>query len=129
LYNVASLPTNITAALPQNFRNSWIVAVGANFKANDQWLVRAGTFFDETPIKNRTLRSVNLPDSNRVGLSIGAHFQGTKELGLDAGYTHLFFAGAGINHTMVVGSQSSNTNGSYSTNANIFAAQLTWDII
>lgn len=126
--NIASFPAPLTASLSQEYKDTWIFAAGAIYKLNPQWLIRGGAFWDETPIKNTTLRTVVLPDANRTGLSIGTHYQAFKCIGFDAGYTHIFLQNWGINHTTVVGAQSSNATGTFQNHADLFALSATFDL-
>lgn len=73
----------------QNYDNAWRFALGANYKFNDQWMLRVGGGYDQTPT-NDIDRDVRLPDSDRWALSIGGHYQYSPAIGFDAGYTHLF---------------------------------------
>lgn len=117
----------ITVSLPNYYRNTWRVAVGANYKPTDKWILRAGAGYDESPVRDQ-YRSVRLPDSDRYALAVGAHYQAIKTVGIDVGWTHLFVKDANINVNAVSGSQVANTNGSYNNHADIIGAQLTWDI-
>jgi long-chain fatty acid transport protein len=128
LNNVANLPSSISVALPQYYRNTWTVAGGFSYQPFNSWLIRSGIFWDQTPVTSDSNRTANLPDSDRTGLSVGTHYQATKTVGLDFGYTHIFFATADIDNDAVFGSQTSNANGEYNNHADLFAAQLTWDI-
>lgn len=73
----------------ENYDNAWRAAVGANYHVNEQWMLRVGGGYDQTPTNNID-RSVRLPDADRWALSIGAHYQMRPDIGFDAGYTHLF---------------------------------------
>lgn len=122
------MPTTINVNLPQNFRNTWRVALGSSYQINPMWLVRAGVGYDESPV-NSTDRNIRLPDGNRIALAVGAHLQATHNLGIDAGYTHLFIQDVGINNTAYFGQQLATTVGSESPSANLVGVQLTYDII
>lgn len=81
--------TLLNVTNPQDYRNSWRFAVGANYHVNDQWMMRVGGGYDETPTSDAE-RDVRLPDADRWALSLGAHYQMRPCLGFDIGYTYLF---------------------------------------
>jgi long-chain fatty acid transport protein len=122
------VPTKGTATLPENFRDTWRVAIGTNYKYNDQWLFRAGLGYDQTPVVDEH-RGVRLPDGDRIGVSVGTHYQPTKAIGLDVGYTHLFIKDGDINHTLDVGPSKVNTVGTTKNAADLLGLQLTWTIV
>lgn len=119
--------TKATATLPMNFKDTWRFAVGTNYKLSEQWLVRAGLGYDQTPTNN-TDRGARLPDGDRIAVSLGGHYQPIKALGLDAGYTHLFIKNGDINHT-TPGIMNTTTVGSTKNSADLIGLQLTWNIV
>ncbi len=121
-------PTQINVSLPQNFRNTWRFAVGSSVAVTNQWLLRAGVGYDENPTNDED-RNLRLPDSNRIAVAIGTHYQVTPCIGFDMGYTHLFIRNTSINDDVVFGSQTIVTSGSVSAYANVVGAQVTWDIV
>lgn len=82
---------NVLSNVPQNYKDAWRVALGANYRVNTQWMLRVGTGYDQTP-SNNTDRNTRLPDVDRWALAVGAHYQWKPNLGFDLGYTHLFSA-------------------------------------
>lgn len=119
------VPKILDVNIPQNFHNTWRASVGTNYKIDSQWLVRAGAGFDQTPT-NSTDRNLRLPDGNRYALAAGAHYQITKMVGLDGGWTHEFIHGAPIHNTTVNDTQSVNVDGTSRSYADIIGMQLTW---
>ncbi len=124
LNNIPGFPptTPITVILPQHFRDTWYLAGGVNFQANTQWLIRAGLSFDQSPVKSSE-RNIFLPDGNRIGTSIGAHYQANKMIGFDAGWTHLFVQNVSVNLPTVISNQTSTTTGSYRNHADLVGVQ------
>lgn len=120
-------PTQIDVSIPQNFRNTWRFALGTSVQVNDQWLLRAGTGWDENPTSDND-RNIRLPDSNRFALAVGAHYQASHCIGIDVGYTHLFLNNTFVNSAQVFGPQTIVTDGSINSYANVVGAQFTWDI-
>lgn len=131
IYNLAGLPptTPTTVVIPQHYRNTWLLALGGSYQFTPSWLVRAGINYDQSPV-NSSERNVTLPDTNRVGLSIGAHYDVNKQIGFDAGWMHLFFNNAPVSVPLVVGAQTSTSAGNYSSaHADVLALQMNWNIV
>lgn len=117
---------NITS--PQNYRNTWRLALGANYHLNNKWMFRFGGGYDQTPT-NDVNRDVRLPDADRYALSVGTHYQFRPSLGLDLGYTHFMGEGGRINRTDQLGAISTyNVNAKTSATADLVGAQLVWEI-
>lgn len=117
----------LSVASPQNYKNVWRLALGANYKLNDTMMLRVGGGYDETPT-NDIDRDMRLPDASRWALAIGGHYQARPNLGLDLGYTHLFAVkNPTINRTDVLNATNSyNVNAVAKANADLIGVQLTW---
>ena len=123
-------PTPLNSGSEQNYKNVWRFAVGGNYKLNDQWLLRAGGGYDQTPT-NDANRDIRIADNDRWALSIGTHYQARPNIGFDLGYTHLFSAGSEpINRTEVQGTSTStyNVNAMAKGTADLVAAQVVWNM-
>lgn len=131
LNNVAAFsletgPTFLTSTSDQDYRDAWRFAVGANYKANDQWLIRLGAGYDQTPTVNAE-RDMRLPDADRWALAVGAHYQMKPCLGFDVGYAYLFADGhTTINKTDPVGSSTYNVTAQGRPHAQLFGLQAVW---
>ena len=75
--------------LDTNFRDTWRVALGANYKYSDAWKLKYGVAYDQTPVKNKYDRLVSLPDNDRVWFSFGAQWTPDKSQRLDLGVTYI----------------------------------------
>jgi len=134
LMNVAGVDSTgagsetVTVIVPEHYRNTWNVSVGANYHLNEQWLFRSGIGFDETPA-NDTDRNLQLPDSDRIAVALGTHYQMTKAVGIDLGWTHFFVMNTFIHNVhQVVGAQQTYTNGAINAGADVLGLEVTWDI-
>lgn len=130
LNNVVIGPSMLTDTVStENYRDSWRVAVGANYHVTDKWMMRVGGGYDQSPTVDSE-RDIRLPDANRWALSVGAHYQPYPSVGLDVGYSYLF-AGNNplVNKTQAIGSTSSyNVNAIANVHAQLVGAQIVWAI-
>ena len=120
--------TTIQVTIPENYRNTWNASVGINYYANDIFTLRSGLGYDQTPVRN-AYRNVQLPDNNRSVISLGGHFQTTKNVGFDIGYAHVFFNQSPISPPpQVTGAQTVLTSGHAYGGADVYGASVTWDM-
>lgn len=120
--------TSVNVVIPENYHNTFNFSIGTNYHANEQWLFRAGVGYDQSPTTN-TYRNLQLPDSNRIAVGLGSHYQANKTLGFDVSWTHLFAQNTSINNRVqAVGDQVTTTVGSVQANADVLGFQVKWDI-
>ncbi|HZH09702.1 MAG TPA: outer membrane protein transport protein [Microvirga sp.] len=79
----------IVTDLPLNYNDGYFYSLGFDYKLNNQWTVRAGLAYEESPI-DTDIRSTRLPDNDRIWASIGASYQWNDKLSVDFAYTHIF---------------------------------------
>lgn len=109
-------------SLTLKFRDTWRVALGANYKVSDAWKLKAGLAWDQSPVPDDAHRPASLPDNDRTWLSVGAQFRPDKDSTIDVGYAHLFVKDTKIHNT-------DNTlargllAGNYDSHAHIFGVQ------
>lgn len=75
--------------LPFNYKDGWMVSVGGEYRYNESLLLRAGLAYEKSPVTD-AVRSVRIPDNDRIWASIGASYQVNQKLSIDAAYTHVF---------------------------------------
>ncbi len=120
---------NIQVTVPENYRNTWNFALGADYYATDTITLRGGVGYDQSPVK-QAFRNVQLPDKDRYVIALGGHFQATKTIGLDIGWIHVFMNTARVNPPpQVMGAESVSTNGRVNGGADVYTGQITWDIV
>lgn len=108
--------------LPFAFRNTFRGALGTQYFIDDEWTVRGGLAFDQSPVTNVN-RTARLPDSNRVLLSVGVGYELMEQMSIDVGYTHIFLPyGANLDQTVTA----STLKGSYASSVDLFGLQLTF---
>jgi len=111
---------------PEEWTDVMRYSLGMVHQYNDQWILRTGVAYDETPIKNRYLRTPRIPDSDRIWLSFGAGYQLNEAMRLDVGYSRLWGGNPKIEasdsdteqHVLV---------GEFDIDIDIVSAQLVWN--
>ncbi|CAG4884909.1 Long-chain fatty acid transporter [Georgfuchsia toluolica] len=88
----------VAQTLDTDFRDTWRLALGANYKMREDLKLKFGVAYDETPVKNASTRLVSLPDNNRIWLSFGTQWKPVKDSALDVGAAYLIMQDASINN-------------------------------
>lgn len=57
-------------ASPRLYKNTFIVRLGAQYKVTENFTVRAGAYYDQSPVKSGYL-TPETPDSDKIGLTTG----------------------------------------------------------
>ena len=114
------------ASTPENFKDGWKLAVGANYRYNDQWMFRGGVAYDQSPVQ-RDFRTPRLPDNQRTWLTTGAQYRWSPKLQLDFGAGYVWVKDSSINKSGDPPNVLANglINGKYDSNVTILSAQLT----
>ncbi|WP_237218228.1 OmpP1/FadL family transporter [Rugosibacter aromaticivorans] len=112
------------AALKFNFRDTYRVGLGANYRMNDAWKLRLGTAYDKTPVPNAADRTMTLPDADRTWLSVGARYTLSPQSSLDMGYSHIFFKKVSTERAVALGGPFTQTiRGNFDTSADLLSVQ------
>ncbi len=78
----------LATVLPFEYDDGWFFSLGGEYELNPQWTLRAGIGWEISPISNE-VRSVRLPDGDRLWLSAGASYALNDSLSFDFGYSFL----------------------------------------
>ncbi|WP_137818407.1 OmpP1/FadL family transporter [Pseudomonas sp. 2FG] len=106
----------------QKWHDTWSYAVGAAYKLNQQWLLRAGLAYDQTPTNNQ-FRSPRIPTDDRKILSLGAAWSPNADISVDLAYSYLKEDDADIElNSPLKGSY----NATYKNTAHGFGTQVTY---
>lgn len=112
---------------PEHFKDSWKLAVGANYRPGGAWLYRMGLAFDQSPVRD-AYRTPRLPDSDRTWLAAGAQYKPGGPWHFDVGAAYLWSKKASIK--IDGGDPSGQTygllNGRYDSSTVIVSAQATF---
>jgi long-chain fatty acid transport protein len=113
--------------LVTQWNDSETMTIGADYRVNQQWVVRAGFALDETPVPDAT-RTVRTVDSDRQWYSVGATYQYSKQLQFDFAYRYISFDSAPVDQDITrSGSSIGQLTGSYNNvNIHTLAAQINY---
>jgi len=73
---------------PRNYSNSAVYRIGAEYKMSKKIFVRAGFYYDQTPIPEGYL-TPETPGTNKYGMSAGATWNITDKLSLDVSFLYI----------------------------------------
>jgi long-chain fatty acid transport protein len=116
-----------------NWHNTWSAALGTDWFYDDKWTFRAGVGYDESPVRHPGLRTVRIPDNDRVLMSVGFTYKFTDHFKMDFGYTHIYLptfkAKNGYNRTGLQGTTPGvgDVNIKYDFNAEVLGLQFQYD--
>ena len=72
-----------------DWRDVWRWSLGARYRANARWTLRAGAAYEQTPVPAST-REPRVPEANHEWVSAGFSYQASSRLDIDFFYVHLF---------------------------------------
>ncbi len=81
----------LIANTTQNYQTTWAFAVGGEYLLNDEWTLRAGYQFDETPTTDE-YRTTLTPDGDRHWVSAGATYKYNDKIDIDLAATYVDIA-------------------------------------
>jgi len=83
---------NPTFVFHEEYEDTWMVSIGGVYRLNQDWTLRAGVGFDESPTPD-AYRDTGVPDKDRYMVGVGFGYQIAPSVSLDVGYAHYFAAG------------------------------------
>lgn len=113
-----------TQTLDTQFKDTWRVALGANYKYSDAMTFKFGVAYDQSPVPNAEHRLASLPDNDRTWVSAGFQWKPSKTSAVDVGAAYLFVKDTQINHnpTPITNAQG-RVKGSYDSSGILLGAQ------
>ncbi|HEY5898484.1 MAG TPA: outer membrane protein transport protein [Burkholderiales bacterium] len=109
---------------PENFKNTWRIGLGTNYRWSDRVTVKAGIAHDRTPVNDQD-RTPRLPDSDRTWLSLGSQYRVGSADTIDIGFAHLFMKDARIDQNAGSTAGFGRLTGTYKNSVDILAIQYT----
>jgi long-chain fatty acid transport protein len=119
---------SILQSTPENFKDSWRYSVGANYYYDNQWKLRAGVAYDQSPVQDVD-RTARLPDNDRWWAALGAQYAYTPALKFDIGAAYVWVKDASIAQISLTPTsiaQNAYLKGDYNNSVWILSGQVTW---
>lgn len=111
-----SWPARKNLDVDYKWKDAWTFALGQDYYLNDNWTLRAGLAWDQSPTPSNTYRTNRIPDSDRLWVSAGfSYMTGNHEF--DFGYAHLFMMHGRVRN------DSTDLQAKYHNHSNMFAFQ------
>ncbi|MGH1404049.1 MAG: OmpP1/FadL family transporter [Alphaproteobacteria bacterium] len=82
----------------QNYQTTWAFSVGGEYELNEDWTLRAGYQYDETPTTDE-FRTTRTPDGDRHWFATGATYNINDDLSLDMAAVYISVSEENINLT------------------------------
>ena len=106
-----------------SWKDTDFVSVGVEYDLSEAFTLRAGVGQDESPTNDAT-RTPRLPDNDRMLYSIGASWEISDHLSVDAAYQRINIDDPEINLGVHAPSDLSTLTGTYSGSANLFGVSM-----
>ncbi len=106
-----------TATDEKQWKNALAVRIGGQHTLSDQWKVRAGYVYDQTPVPDAHFET-RTPDSDRHGFTVGTGYT-VGNTTVDFTYLYLMFKKRTINDSLADGTTQV-LNGTYKSMAHLF---------
>lgn len=103
--------------VPQNYEDSMSFRLGGNRQVTDNWDVRLGALYDQTPQPVETVGPL-LPDANRTAITFGVGYHG-EHWRVDVSEMVVMFE-----DRRTFGRNADNFNGTYETSANLLSVNV-----
>ncbi len=94
-----------TSIEEKDWKNTWTIRIGGQYKLSDQWKLRAGYVYDQSPVPSNRF-DTRVPDADRRGLTIGTGYT-SGNITIDTAYMYLHF-----NNRTITNSIAGQTGGS-----------------
>jgi len=112
-----------TVTYAKNWNDEPILRIGAEYKLDENWTVRAGAIEDLTP-QPASVTEPMLPDADRIDLTVGASYKITDKLYVDAAYMLVLFADKTAPFSSGANGTTPTAPGTYSSKANILSVNF-----
>jgi len=122
----------VLTSAPQNWSNTWRVAVGAAYKLNESVKLTGGIAYDQSPVPD-PYRNPIVPDNDWRWFALGAQIALSRTVRLDLSYAYISVKKADISATRYDGAGNPDPSGgmlvgSYRTYSNTIGLQIVVDL-
>ncbi|MDP3831613.1 MAG: outer membrane protein transport protein, partial [Ignavibacteriaceae bacterium] len=121
-------PAYADLASPKEYKNTFIIRFGGEYQYSDDLAFRGGLLYDNNPTPDERL-DPSLPDSDRLGLTLGAGYQVTESFNVGFSYMFLRFSERTVTDSKVnySGTGYAPLNGVYNSTANLFGFSFSYN--
>ena len=117
----SATPVSLTTEL--DYQDTWHLAVGAQYRASEEWMLSAGFAYDSSAVSDAN-RTVALPMDETYRIGLGAQWQVSNSISLGAAYEFAWVGDMPISQDSLYRGRLS---GSYDDSwLSFFTATLTW---
>lgn len=81
--------TNLNVPIKNEWEDTWLFSVGADYKLNNSWTIRGGIAYEMDPIDDQSTRMAVIPDTDRLWLTLGSTYKYNDDLQFDVGAAYL----------------------------------------
>lgn len=120
----------VLTAAPQNWDDTWRIAIGTAYRVNEAVTVTAGVAYDQTPVPNQ-FRNPIVPDNDWRWFALGTQIALNRSTRLDLSYAYISVKKAGIDSSRydAAGNPDPNSGtlvGNYNTYSHTIGVQVVW---
>ena len=108
----------------QNWKDTYRVSLGTNYKYSENLLLRAGIAHDQAPVRSAELRHPALPDSDRMQYSVGANWKLNANSSIDLAYSYIDFKDADVNYKNLCSPVMTGCTGNGETTKGLFKTRM-----
>ncbi|OOE93594.1 outer membrane protein transport protein [Salinivibrio sp. AR640] len=87
--DIPSLSSDPQMVKVENWEDNYRFAIGTTYQWNQQLTLRSGIAYDTSAVSDQN-RTLTIPETDRTWLSVGAGYEMTPQLTLDAAFTYVF---------------------------------------
>lgn len=121
--SLATIGASTSIDVHNNWEDTWLFSLGADYRLNNEWTVRAGIAYETDAIDDQSTRMAVIPDTDRLWLAFGASYKYNDSLQFDVGAAWL----TGVGNTDLYDEVGGKKVGEYSTlDAYLLGAQLVY---
>lgn len=87
--DIPSLSSDPQMVKVENWEDNYRFAIGTTYQWDQQLTLRSGIAYDTSAVSDQN-RTLTIPETDRTWLSVGAGYEMTPQLTLDAAFTYVF---------------------------------------
>lgn len=73
---------------PRNYKDSWVIHLGGEYRLENNLQLRAGFYFDKTPVQDGYM-TPETPDNDRIGLTAGLGYSISDKFQIDLSFLYI----------------------------------------